>query len=216
MIQKNNFPSIIFNNNQFICVFLLFILILISGCEKDKKCEEILVYQNKISITESNLIPYIGTESLIFINTKTKDTIVFVCTSKFKDFGKQIDYQDVECPITYVIERERAVFQSQKPPYKLTVSLIYHDYRDILYLEIQFGDRVFNNASINFGRKYDKDSLKINNETYYDLYYFKNDFEPELNTPYGCFYTLNNINPYKGLVRIEGEEGSLDLVKITQ
>lgn len=53
------------------------------------------------------------------------------------------------------------------------------------------------------------DSLWIQNKWYYNVNYFKNNYNSQWETPYGCYY-----NSTFGLLKIQTEEGTLELLKM--
>ena len=63
---------------------------------------------------------------------------------------------------------------------------------------------------IDISKPYQYDSLVIQQKIYYNIRYFKNEYKPEYNTAYGCYYTAKD-----GIIKMETSDGDKwELIKV--
>ena len=197
-----------FNKGCLIAFCLFVIALCIQSCKPDP-CESI---PDKYVYTQNNsnaLIPYSKNSILTFYNTSTKDTLNFYCQKIDTSFWYYRDYS-ASCEGGSFLQQRGFFFNSPNFNNPLSVSIVLtHPLSD--YLEVILGQNMYYIRPVNVGYKpYDFDSLLIQNNWYYDVQYFKNEYKTQTGNNFGCFY-----NRTFGVLKLETTDGIMELVRIT-
>lgn len=180
---------------QTIYIYLICFLSVLS-CSKDKGC---IHNTTNFEIPESDrkiVIPYkTGFEEIFFIRAKSKDTFMF------KGQGWKTDFTELktelECYQINNLQRWYNVYKDSIDAESIIIQFL-HFYPGAPYLQIDYN----NNTYIAAPTPYSQDSLTIQNQTYYNVQSFCNDYQPERNTGYKCFYNRKN-----GILKMETNDG---------
>lgn len=196
----------ILNTLNLSIAFIAFIFI---SCTKDKPCNNDVITQDIYSSSKNKFI-YKGNEKLTFININTNDTHTFNGQGLIKDYGTTQSLGAGGCSHTYKLERNYIIFKSPTFSSSITATLQYYDIEGIPYMEIDFNKTTYIVGPIAIGPPYDFDSIQTQNKKYYNVEYFKNEYRPENNTKYGCYYNLT-----EGIIKMETNDDDVwELLKI--
>ncbi len=181
----------------------------ISSCQKDTPCVHNTTEED-IPLGDIATVPYTDATKLTFVRTSTNDTFTFTGQGWITDFGTtQSQGPGVDCYQIYKLQRKRIAFISPIYPKPITLTFQYYSYSGNAYLEIDFNNQsyILFPLSTSFPNY---DSLIIQQKTYYKIRYFKNQYHPEYNTAYGCYYNIT-----QGILRMETSDGDKwELIKV--
>ncbi|MEI6594787.1 MAG: hypothetical protein WCO28_04430 [Bacteroidota bacterium] len=190
----------------FAIVFSMYTIL--SSCQKDKPCVH---NTTELGISSSDFakVPYTDTSKLTFVRVSTNDTFTFTGHGWVIDYGTlQTGYED-GCYQNYNLQRKRIAFTSLIYPLPITLAFQYYS-AGIDYLEIDFNKTSYIVGPGGIRKPYEYDSLLIQNKHYYNIRYFKNEYKPEYNTPYGCYYNIT-----QGILRMEtSDKDKWELIKV--
>ena len=185
-----------------LCTLLFF-----ASCKKNNGCVD-NTYEQDIPINDLTKVPYTDTTKLTFVRTSTNDTFTFKGHGWITDFVTTQSQED--CPQTYKLQRKQISFVSPTYVKTITLALQYYQPNGADYLAIGFNNTTFIVDPGSIRVPYSYDSLNIGNRNYYNIKYFKNQYHPEYNSPYGCFY-----NTAQGILRMETSDGDKwELLKV--
>ena len=170
----------------------------LSSCQKDKPCVHGTTEED-IPSGDLAKVPYTDATKLTFVRTSTKDTFVFSSQGWFTDFGSQQTQDD--CYQIYKLQRKSIIFKSQTYSQSITLSLLfYYSHGD--YMVIDFNNTTFSVTPINIRNPYSYDSLSIGSQNYYNIEYFKDQYQSNYNSPYGCYFNITH-----GILKMETSDG---------
>jgi hypothetical protein len=187
---------------------ITFIAFIFISCSKDKPCNNEVETLN-ISDEDRYKVPYKDSTKLTFISLNTNDTHTFVGQGWKMDYGYYSESGAAGCPKQYNFQRKYIQFVSTTFTYPITISLLYY-YPLGDYMEVKFNRTTFVARPISLSKPYTYDSLIIQNKIFFDIKYFKNQYKPENNTKYGCYYNIT-----EGIVKVETYDDDVwELLKI--
>lgn len=169
---------------KFIAIIAIFFLL--ASCERDK-CEK-TVKHALIPQSDKNLIPYKGGETLTFMHVNTGDTIKFVGEPNWTDYSNS-SYSGADCVIETRREGRGIAFFDNSSNKLVINQYLLSNGLYISSFEINFGNLFIRTTLL--GSPFEKvlDSINIQKNTYYDVYFYSNDDTSPKPTNYGCYYT---------------------------
>ncbi len=151
-------------------------------------------------------VPYKNYAELTFINSISKDTDVF--TGQGWDSTFLFVPGSEECRRGTFFEQRIQNFSSPTHPQSINFGITFPDHSSE-YLTLDMLANKYYLWSGNIVKPYEFDSLLIQNKVYYDVKYFKNQYQTRFESKYGCYY-----NTTFGILKIELPEGDLELIKL--
>jgi hypothetical protein len=174
------------------------------SCREKDPCDKGEPYTNNIPEETRNKIPYKDFAELTFIDSATQDTHVFIGTGWKTKYWYYNDYSK-ECQNGSNNEKYYQNFLSSTYPNLISFSIEFTS-PCCEYIIVSSGKSIFYLAAGNLSYPYSHDSLIIRNYLYYNVDYFKNQYQPQWNTKYGCYF-----NKTHGVLKIELPDGPLEL-----
>jgi hypothetical protein len=180
-------------------VFLLFY----SSCSKDKGCGGTTVQHANILQSFKDLIPYKGGETLTFLHVNTGDTITFIGDSKWTSYSNS-SFGGADC----VIETRRegrgiGFFNTSKNKLVLNQHILSNGFY-VSSFEIDFDDLYIKSTLLDSPYEMVLDSITIQKNKYYEIYFYSNDDINPKPTDYGCYYTRTD-----GIIKLFNKTGDL-------
>jgi hypothetical protein len=182
---------------------LLWVVVFISCSEKDP-CDIGEPYTKNISEKTRSKVPYKDFAKLIFIDSATQDTHLFVGTGWKTKYWYYNDYSK-ECQNGSNNEKYYQNFLSTTYPNLISFSIEYTN-PCCEYIVVSSGKSIFYLEAAGLSFPFSHDSLIIRNFLYYEVDYFKNQYQPQWDTKYGCYF-----NKTHGVLKIELPDGTLEL-----
>jgi hypothetical protein len=179
----------------FFALTFSYALFLVSCQKTDKPCVHGTTEKN-ILTDDLAKVPYKDNTKLTFIRTSTNDTFTFTAQGWKTDFGTTQTQED--CYQNYSLQRKWITFSSITYPQPINVTFQYYDAQGNDYLEIDFNNNLYIVFPSGVRKPYEYDSLVIQQKKYYNIRYFKNEYKPEYNTAYGCYYNVE-----QGIIKME-------------
>jgi hypothetical protein len=171
------------------------------GCGNDDVVTEYKIYK-----PELKKIPYTGFESLTFVCTSTGDTHTFVGDGWKTYWGNTT--RGLDCPKPERYEKRQLVFSSTTFSKPIAISIYVHAGTKSIFLEVEFQNKIFEEAVANVEKPYDLDSLTVLGTDYYGIE-FLSDMDSSTPVTYKCYY-----NEEHGIIRLFFENGETwDLLK---
>ena len=194
---------------NFIVSFIasIVILVFLSACKRPNSCihESIKV---DMKAEDKSKIVYKDSTKLTFIRNSTKDTFVFVGQGYQSGY---IDYHNAqsECYTNYQLEYKSLRFTCNSFPQPIDVSVYYY-VPDVKFFVIEFNHTIYSTSPADLGKPFTSDSLTIQSNKYYNIIYFKDEYEIQQNDAYGCFYSLKS-----GILKMEtNDNDTWEIIKI--
>jgi hypothetical protein len=185
---------------------ILMILNTFISCREKDACDKGEPYTNNIREKTRNNVPYKDFAELTFIDSASQDTHVFIGTGWKTKYWYYNDYSN-ECQNGSNNEKYYQNFLSSTYPNLISFSIEY-PHPCCEYIIVSTGKSIFYLAAGNLSYPYSHDSLIIRNYLYYNVDYFKNQYQPQWDTKYGCYF-----NKTHGVLKIELPDGPLELYK---
>ncbi len=178
------------------------------SCKKCKDTSE----TKALSTFSKSLIPYTDYTKLTFTISQISYTATFVSFppvpeySPFYEFNKPATAKNPDgCKTTFASESKDYLFQV--PLYSKLMVCGIARYNNSEYLWVGYENDLFTSKVSGLSNPYEYDSLTIQNKTYYNVSYFKNDLNPNMEN--GCFY-----NKEFGILKLEMGDGyNMELLK---
>lgn len=192
-----------------IIAFCLFVItICIQTCKPDP-CESVPDQYVHTYNNSNEVIPYSKNSILTFFNISTKDTLHFYFQKIDTSFWYYRDYS-ATCEGGSFLQQRGYFFNSPEFENPLSVSIIFTQPLSD-YLEIILDKNMYYIRPIRIGRSNsDFDSILIQNNWYYDVQYFKNEYNTQPGNNFGCYY-----NKSFGVLKMETTDGIMELVRVT-
>ncbi len=181
----------------------------LSSCQKDNPCVHNITTKN-IAIDDLAKVHYDDNTQLTFLRTSTNDTFTFTGRGWVTDYGA-LTTQD-GCYQIYSVQEKHITFSTVSFPKPIVLFFLYYDATNLIdYLEIDFNNTTFITRPSNIENDpFNYNSLVIQNNTYYNVHYFKNEYNPISKTSYGCYY-----NKTQGILKMETSDGDKwELIKV--
>jgi len=181
---------------------ILILSILFSSCSKDKECGNGTIEYANIPQSDKDLIPYKGGETLTFLHVNTGDTLKFTGETNWTTYSNST-FRGADCPIEVKREGRGIAFFNNSSNNKILLNqYILQNGSYVSAFEINF-DNLFINTTL-LGSPYEKifDSISIQKNTYYNIYFYSNDNISPKPTNYGCYYTRTD-----GIIKLFSKTG---------
>jgi len=191
--------------NQIFKIMILFSLSTYISCREKEPCDKGEPYTNNIPEETRNKVPYKDFAELTFIDSATQDTHVFIGTGWKTKYWYYNDYSN-ECQNGSNNEKYYQNFLSSTYPNPISFSVEYTN-PCCEYIIVSIGKSIFFLAPSRLRPPYTFESVFIGNVEYENVEYFKNHYQPQFNSKFGCF-----INISHGVLKIELPEGPLELI----
>lgn len=188
-----------------VITFIGIVLMLLSNsCIKKDPCKNEGPFTNYIPEGSRQMIPYQNFAELTFIDSATQDTHVFVGKGWNSTYWFYSDYSK-DCPVGFNNEKYYQNFYSATYPNPIAFSFEYTN-PCCEYIVVSVGKSLFYLAPIRLRAPYSYDSIIVANKLYRNIEYFKNQYQPQWDTKYGCYF-----NKTHGVLKIELPDGTLEL-----
>jgi hypothetical protein len=182
-------------------LMLAICITLYTSCSKDEGCNGTAVQYANILQSDKDLIPYKGGESLTFLHVNTGDTITFFGESKWTNYSNS-SFGGADC----VIETRRegrgiGFFNSSKNKLVLNQHILSNGFY-VSSFEIDFDDLYIKSSLLDSPYEKILDSISIQKNKYYDIYFYSNDDINPKPQDFGCYYTRKD-----GIIKLFSKTG---------